>query len=83
MTTSTAFAAEPTVPSIEDMLKIMNEPRLVGHMGGIEVWVDPSVPDNQVQFRHGKDVVAFSVDHPYIQGTSLEASVRRALGNDA
>lgn len=56
-------------------------PRIVGNIGGIAVWVDPSLPDGQFELRGAGQVIRCDINHPYIQGTKLEAVVRKELAS--
>ena len=58
-------------------------PRLIGNLHGYPVYVDGSLPPGTIEIRAGERTMRFSVDHPYIQGTKLEAVARsELLGRD-
>jgi hypothetical protein len=84
MTKETTNTVEPAYRSPDDLLKAVEAftkgPKLIGNLMGLLVYVDDSVPPGEIEIRHtdGRNQ-RFSIDHPYIQGTKLEAEARRAF----
>lgn len=75
---------DPNYRSPDDIVRAIlafaKGPRLIGNMMGLLVYVDNSLPPGMIEFRHTDGrVQRVNIDHPYIQGTKLEAEARRAL----
>ena len=73
-------------PKLDDIVaaieKFAKEPRLIGHLHGYLVWVNPAMPWLNIEFRDAGGMVLLRapVDHPYLKGTKLERVARAALG---
>ncbi len=80
--TSTNAVAEPK-KTAEEMLKAiteaLKEPRLIGSLGGIPVYIDDRLPDRIVELRSGDQTVRFRADHPYLDGTKFAEAVRKPV----
>lgn len=59
--------------------RFIKGPRIIGNLHGYLVYVDDSLPPGMIEIRAGENTMRFPVDHPYIQGTSLEKAARDAL----
>lgn len=88
MKLETTNAANPLADdyrSPDDIVKAVMEftkgPQLIGNLMGFLVYVDNSVRPGEIEIHHkGGRIQRFSIDHPYIRGTKLEAEARRVLG---
>lgn len=83
MHTSTITDGEPTFVDpkqiIEALEKFIRGPQLIGNLHGYPVYVDDSLPPATIEVRTQAGIMRFSIDHPYIQGTALEAEARALL----
>jgi hypothetical protein len=69
------------MPTLEETLRLLNTERQIGTLHGFPVYIDPTVEPGMVEIRGGSNgTVRFSVDHPYVQGTSIAEAARKALG---
>lgn len=85
MTSSNSQGSNCADPAsiIDALWRFSKGPRQIGHLCGFTVYIDDSLPPGRIELRQpGGQVIGFSVDHPYIQGTKLEAAARHALRDE-
>jgi hypothetical protein len=71
--------------SADDILRAIKDaaaqPVLMGTLYGFPVYFNRSVPEGVIEIR-GSETIRFSVDHPYVQGTTIERTARAILNPD-
>lgn len=73
--------SDKPMPTLEETLRHLKSDRYIGTLHGFPVYVDPAADPGVVEIRGGANgTVRFSVDHPYVQGTSIAEAARKALG---
>lgn len=59
---------------IQDFMN--DSPRPIGNFMGFPVYVDHAMSPAEIKIQAGGQLLRFSVDHPYIKGTKIEAAAR-------
>lgn len=74
------------MPSVETMLmavdSMASEPVLIGTLHGFNVFAARDLPNNVVKIvdpNTGQEMLWFSVNHQYVEGTKIQTAARNAL----